>query len=137
MTSRSTPLEQLPEMQDGIHDLVDEYNTPQVPAPRPQHVQPAGAADAFHYDQVPAQQPIVQTFVQQEDWKTYIINEGKLPLLAAILYFIISLDFVDEHLLKYIPRLFNNTCELTMSGVLFKAIVLMGLPVLLLIKYCL
>ncbi len=132
MASRSTPLEQL----DGIQGLVDEYNTPQIPEPRPQHIQPAGAADAFHYDEGPMQ-PVVQQPVQQENWKTYIINEGKLPLLVAILYFIISLDFVDENLLKYIPRLFNNSCELTMSGVLFKSIVLMGFPVFLLINYCL
>jgi len=145
--SRSTPIEQLPEMQPGalnendlVQDIIDEYNQPQQPQmqpPRPQGIQPAGMADSFHYEQAPMQQQLPPRQVHvgvTEDWQTYLTREGKVPLLAAILYFVLSLDFVDEQLMKYIPRLFNDSCEITMSGVLLKA-ALLGTALLLIKRF--
>ncbi|GAG29943.1 unnamed protein product, partial [marine sediment metagenome] len=122
----------LPEMQPGalnendlVQDIIDEYNTPHIAPLRPQGIQPAGGADVFHH--VQPNQPINNMPMvkpMQEDWQTYLMREGKFPLLVGILYFVISLEFVDEQLMKYIPKLFNNSCEITMSGVLFKAALL-------------
>lgn len=64
------------------------------------------------------------------DWKNIILTEGKLPLVAAVLYFILNMDFVDVQLLKYIPKLFNREYELNTNGIIFKA-ALMGVVLLL------
>jgi hypothetical protein len=112
----STPLEQLPE------------HPQQAPAPRSQGVQQMGPADMHHemngggyYEEDDYEEEFA---VIEEDWMSYLKREGKVPLIAGIIFVLLHLDFVDLNIMKYLPQLFNKSCELTIQGIFFKGALL-------------
>lgn len=106
-----TPIESLPSYQDEVEE--------DIPM-RPQGRQPMGVADFAHYEEEEEYIEPRQFRQREESWMDYIKREGYVPAVAGIIYVLLNLDFVDEQLIKYIPRLFNSQCEITLTGIAFK-----------------
>ncbi len=108
--SKGTPLSSLPRNND--EDEQPQYRE-REPSPLP-----------------PPPMPVRQ---QQEDFiprrKTSITSmlyrELKYPIIIALLFFVLNLDFVNKHLTKLFPRLVNeSTGDLNYFGVGAKSVVM-------------
>jgi hypothetical protein len=117
MTGGGTPIESLPTYKDDIEE--------EMPEMRPQGRQLKGAADFAHYDDEEDYEYIEpRSYKKKESLLDYVKREGYVPAVAGIIYVLLNLDFVDEKLIKYIPRLFNAQCEITLTGTAFKGALL-------------
>lgn len=59
---------------------------------------------------------------KKDDQMDYIYDEIQAPLLISVLYFIMQLPAVHKLILKNIPGLFKNDCNLNVQGYLFNSI---------------
>lgn len=144
-----TPIDSLPEYDPSMdsQQMEEEFTEMSAPAPRAQGRQFQGpSVEATGYAQggrgrggngrargnkyVKDEQFVgSENGFGSSDWKSYILQEGKVPLIAAVIYFILNMNVVDVQLLKYIPKLFTRDCEINMNGIIFKA-ALMGVSLM-------
>lgn len=70
---------------------------------------------------------------QEDKTKNKIFDELQIPIIISILFFIFQVPIIDKKLYKYIPSLFLNDGNMSMSGFFIKSI-LFGLSYFILIK---
>lgn len=129
MAERFTPLDDDDTGDHLVQEIVEDYQS-DMPPMRPQARQPSGPMEMQYEEPIKRVRRVVTN--KEEDLKSYILKNGKEPLVAGILFFLLNQQFVDEQLIKYIPKLFNLHGEISMFGLLFKAALLSVL--LLLVK---
>lgn len=64
----------------------------------------------------------VATVAKKNIW-AHITDVFKMPVVVAVIFFILSLPIVDVYLSKYAPWAFSNSATLTMTGLGVKALV--------------
>lgn len=127
---KGTPLSDLPNnssnddaVQNMLNNIGQDDRQPapqQQPVPQQQQYQPT-------FPQQPLQQPIqrvVKRRTQNLPLTDRVLAEAKLPLVVALLFFILNMSFVDKKIAMSFARLVNDdTGDLNYVGVGLKAVV--------------
>ena len=127
---KGTPLSDLPNnssnddaVQNMLNNIGQDDRQPapqQQPVPQQQQYQPT-------LPQQPLQQPIqrvVKRRTQNLPLTDRVLAEAKLPLVVALLFFILNMSFVDKKIAMSFARLVNDdTGDLNYVGVGLKAVV--------------
>ena len=127
--------EQYPPQQMMPQQMMPQQMMPQQMMPQqmmqpqmmhPQMMQPQYMMQA----QAPYQQPTQQTQNQLEEEPTktkkniwaHITDVLKLPFVVSIVFFVVSLPFIDVYLSKYASWAFKSGGQLSISGLALKAV---------------
>lgn len=112
--SKGTPLSSLPRNNDEDEQPYRERDREPSPLPPPPQQQMR-------------QQQVQEDFVPRRKTSitSMLYRELKYPVIVALLFFVLNLDFVNKHLTKLFPRLINeSTGDLNYFGVGAKSVVM-------------
>jgi len=74
------------------------------------------------YQQQQQQQPMLTSLTSGKGWMSDIVGQLRLPLLVAILFFVMSLPVINVMLGFYMPSMLRATGDLSTLGLLAKSL---------------
>jgi hypothetical protein len=87
---------------------------------QPRGLMAGGASTAAAWSSGAPQKPRVK--VAKKSWWSKVLEEMKVPIFVALLFFVFSLPVLHIIIGTYLPSLVKSTGELTTIGLLFKSV---------------